>query len=588
MSFGLTNAPAAFMDLMNRVFYPYLDKFVIVFIDDILVYSKTYDEHQQHLRIVLQTLREHQLYAKREKCDFWMTKVKFLGHLISNNGISVDPSKVEAVLNWERPKTVTEIRSFLGLAGYYRRFIQNFSRIASPMTRLTRKGAKFEWTVECDAAFQELKEKLTTAPVLAVPNPEEPYVVFTDASSKGLGCVLMQHDRVIAYGSRQLKNHEQNYPTHDLELAAVIFALKIWRCYLYGAQFQIYSDHKSLKYLFTQRDLNLRQRRWVEYMKDYDFSLHYHSGKANVVADALSRKSGDVAACLMLEEWEKGCMVADFNLAFCSTTQTAYVFGVVARPTLIHNLIQNQIHDGDLKDVFAQLKKGEEVDGWSMHSDGGLRFQGRLVVPNNPQLKDEVLNEAHRSWHSIHPGSTKMYKDLRRRFWWKGMKKDVAQFVANCIVCQQVKAEHQKPAGPLQSLPISEWKWDNVTMDFVSGLPKSKKGYDSIWLIVDRLTKFAHFIPVKTTYSLSTLSDLYIKEIIKLHGIPLSIISDRDPRFTSQFWKSLHSALGTKLQTAYHPQTDGQSERLIQILEDMLKACVLDFKGSWCDYLPLV
>ena len=291
MSFGLTNAPAAFMDLMNRVFKPFLDHFVIVFIDDILVYSKNREEHEQHLRLALQTLREYELYAKFSKCEFWLDNVTFLGHVISKDGLSVDPKKVEAVQNWPRPTSVTEIRSFLGLAGYYRRFIKDFSKLAAPLTKLTQKQVVFQWTDTCEHSFQRLKDCLTSAPVLALPSSGGGYVVYCDASRIGLGCVLMQHGKVIAYASRQLKRHEQNYPTHDLEMAAVIFALKIWRHYLYGETCEIYTDHKSLKYIFQQRDLNLRQRRWMELLKDYDCTILYHPGKANMVADALSRKS---------------------------------------------------------------------------------------------------------------------------------------------------------------------------------------------------------------------------------------------------------------------------------------------------------
>ncbi|XP_059658311.1 uncharacterized mitochondrial protein AtMg00860-like [Cornus florida] len=226
MPFGLTNAPAAFMDLMNRVFHDYLDQFVVVFVDDILIYSRTREDHEVHLSIVLQILREHRLYAKYEKCEFWLQEVKFLGHVVSEGGVSVDPSKVEAVLTWERPKNVFEIRSFLGLVGYYQRFVKDFSRLAAPMTRLTRKGVKFVWNEACDSSFQELKTRLTTAPVLVIPERGLGYVIYCDASRDGLGCVLMQDGRVVAYGSRQLKTHELNYPTHDLELAAVVFALK--------------------------------------------------------------------------------------------------------------------------------------------------------------------------------------------------------------------------------------------------------------------------------------------------------------------------------------------------------------------------
>jgi hypothetical protein len=291
MSFGLTNAPAYFMYLMNSVFMPELDKSVVVFIDDILVYSKNEAEHTKHLHTVLQRLRDHQLYAKLSKCDFWLREIKFLGHTISQDRVSVDPDKVQEVMDWKPPTTVRQIRSFLGLAGYYRRFIPDFSRIAKPMTELLKKGVKYDWSQKCEDAFHTLRQHLTTAPVLAQPDNTKHFEVYCDASGTGLGCVLMQDNRVIAYVSRALRPHEQNYPTHDLELAAVVHALKIWRHYLMGAHCNIDTDHKSLKYIFTQADLNMRQRRWLELIKDYDLEVHYHPGKANVVADALSRKA---------------------------------------------------------------------------------------------------------------------------------------------------------------------------------------------------------------------------------------------------------------------------------------------------------
>jgi hypothetical protein len=289
MSFGLTNAPAYFMYLMNKVFMEYLDKFVVVFIDDIRIFSKI-EEHEKHLRMVLEKLRSNQLYAKFSKCEFCLAEVAFLGYVISAGGISVDPSKVKDVLNWMPPMNALEIRSFLGLAGYYRRFIKDFSKIAKPMTRLLEKNKDFNWTEECQASFEELKKQLTLAPVLILPDITKKFNIYCDASQQGLGCVLMQDGKVVSYTSRQLRKHEENYPTHDLELAVVVHALKIWRHYLIGHRCEIYSDHKSLKYIFTQNDLNLRQRRWLELIKDYDLGINYHPGKANVVVDALSRK----------------------------------------------------------------------------------------------------------------------------------------------------------------------------------------------------------------------------------------------------------------------------------------------------------
>jgi len=258
MPFGVTNAPAVFMDYMNKIFRPFLDKFIVVFIDDILIYSKTQEEDAEHLRLVLGILREKQLYAKLSKCEFWMDEVQFLGHVICAQGIAVDWAKVEAVIKWKSPKSAMEIRSFVGLVGYYKRFIKGFSKIVVPLTQLTQKDQPFTWTNKCEECFQELKRRLTNAPILVIPDVGKPFEVYCDSSYLGLGCVLMQEKKAVAYASRQLKVHERNYPTHDLELAAIVFALKILRHYLYGAQFRVFNDHKILKYLFDQKELNMR------------------------------------------------------------------------------------------------------------------------------------------------------------------------------------------------------------------------------------------------------------------------------------------------------------------------------------------
>ncbi|GJX65475.1 putative reverse transcriptase domain-containing protein [Tanacetum coccineum] len=284
----LTNAPAVFM--MNRVCKPYLDKFVIIFIDNILVYLKSKDEHEVHLRLVLELLKKEELYSNFSKCEFWLQEVQFLGHVVNQNAIQVDPSKIEAVKNWKAPTTPSKVRSFLGLAGYYRRFIKNFSKIAKPLTSLTQKNQKYEWGEKEEEAFQTLKNKLCDALILSLPNGIEDFVVYCDASSQGLGCVLMQRGKVNAYASRQLKINEKNYTTHDLELGAIVFALKTWRHYLYGTKSVIYTDHKSLQHIFDQKELNMRQRRWIGLFSDYECEIRYHPGNANVVADALSRK----------------------------------------------------------------------------------------------------------------------------------------------------------------------------------------------------------------------------------------------------------------------------------------------------------
>ncbi|GJS96598.1 putative nucleotidyltransferase, ribonuclease H [Tanacetum coccineum] len=381
MPFGLTNAPAVFMDLMNRVCRPYLDKFVIVFIDDILIYSKTREEHVEHLRLVLKLLKREKLYAKFSKCEFWLREVQFLGHVINGNGIHVDPSKIEAVKNWKALRTLSEVRSFLGLAGYYRRFIENFSKIAKSLTILTQKCKTFDWGEEQELAFQTLKDKLCNAPVLALPDGPEDFVVYCDESELGLGCVLMQRAKVIAYASRQLKIHEKNYTTHDLELGAVVFALKIWRHYLYGT--------KS-----------------IELFSDYDCEIRYHPGKANVVADALSRKERKeaVMSCRVCKRW---------------------------------------------------------MEMIEQRSDGTLYYLDRIWVPLKGDVRTQIMNEAYKSKYSVHPGADKMYYDLRDRYWWPGMKKDIAVYVSKCLTCLKVKAEHQRPSGLLQQPEITEWKWES-------------------------------------------------------------------------------------------------------------------------------
>jgi hypothetical protein len=289
------------MYLMNKVFLEYLDKFVVVFIDDILVFSKNEEEHEEHLRLVLEKLQEHKLYAKFRKCEFWLKEVAFLSHVLSNGGVSVDLGKVKDMLEWEPPQNVSDICNFLSLAGYYHRFIKYFSKIAKPMTRLLEKGKEFKRSQECQACFEELRKRLTSAPVLTLLDITRSSNVYCDASRSGLGCTLMQDGRVVSYASRQLKKHKENYPTHDLELADVVHALKIYRHYIIGHQCEIYTDHKSLKYIFTQSDLNLRQRRWLELIKDYDVGINYHPGKANVVTGALSRKKH----CNAMAAWEQ-------------------------------------------------------------------------------------------------------------------------------------------------------------------------------------------------------------------------------------------------------------------------------------------
>ncbi|KAM1432097.1 hypothetical protein ACFXTO_014661 [Malus domestica] len=367
MPFGLTNAPAMFMVLMNKIFRLYLDRFVIVFIDDILIYSKSVDKHMKHLRLVLES---------------------FLGHVVSTEGISVDPQKVSAITTWKQPRNVTEVRSFLGLAGYYRRFVKGFSATALPRNKLTRKEVEFKWEEDCEWSFQELKQRLTQAPVLALPDDSGEFEIYTDASLSGLGCVLMQHEKVITYASKQLKMHERNYPTHDLELGAVVFTLKIWRHYLYGEKCHIFTDHKCLKYIFTQRDLNLRQRRWMELISDYNCMIEYHLGQANVVADALCQKYHGKLASLRAIHVPLLFSRREMGVTVNTGDQGAWLAHFQVRFVLVDMVIEAQELDPECVVLKSLVSRGKRKD-FNIRKDGALMLENRLYVPQDKRSSEK-------------------------------------------------------------------------------------------------------------------------------------------------------------------------------------------------------
>ena len=392
---------------------------------------------------MLETLRKKKLYAKLSECEFWLNEVSLLEHIVSKEGIRVDPKKIEVIVEWKPPRNVTEVHSFLGLVGYYKRFVKGFSMTVAPMTTLLQKNVKYEWSEKCQRSFDKLKAFLTKTPILTQPTCGKEYMIFSDASLNGLGCVLMQEGKVVAYASRQLKPHEKNYPTHDLELAVIVFALKIWRHYLYGEKCFIYTDHKILKYLPSQRELNLRQHRWMELIKDYDCVIDYHPGKVNVVADALSRKTMQTLRTL--------------NAQFSLTDDGTVVTELIAKPSVLNRVLEAQRKDEKIAVIVSQIGNGKEIE-FTVNEDGVLYYKDRVCIPDDNDLRKAILEEAHSGSFAIHPGSTKMYQDLKMSFWWSGMKRDISEFVTKCLVCQRVKAEHQVPSGLLQSIRIPEWK----------------------------------------------------------------------------------------------------------------------------------
>nr|GEU49175.1 putative reverse transcriptase domain-containing protein [Tanacetum cinerariifolium] len=429
MPFGLTNAPAVFMDLMNRVCKPYMDKFVIVFNDDILIYSKDEKEHKEHLKAILELLKGEKLYTKFLKCEFWIPNVQFLGHVIDSRGIHVDPAKIESIKDWSSPKMPTKIRRFLGLAGYYRRFIEGFLKIAKSMTKFTQKGIKFDWGEKEENAFQLIKQKLCSVPILALPEGNKDFVVYCDASHKGLGAVLMHREKVIAYASRQLKIHEKNYTTHDLELGSVVFALKMWRHYLYGTECIVFTDHKSLQHILDQKELKMRQQQWLELLSDYDSDIRYHPRKANVVADALSHKERD-------KPLRVRALVMTISLNLPKQILEAQIEAL--KP---ENL--------EKEDVGGMIRTDTPKKRLELYADGTLCLQGMSWLPCYDDLRSVIMHESHKSKYYIHPGFKKMYQDMKKLYWWPNMKADIATYVSKCLTCAKVKADHQRPSGLL-------------------------------------------------------------------------------------------------------------------------------------------
>lgn len=574
MPFGLSNAPATFMRLMNDVFREFLDEFLIIFFDDILIYSKTLEEHVKHLRKALEKLKRHQLYAKLSKCCFATTKVDYLGHIISADGIATDPTKIQAVVDWPAPKNIHEVRSFLGLASYYRRFVENFAQIAAPLSDLTRTGKIKDWAGhwlnKAQSSFEKLKKALTTAPVLTLPDPEKDKLVVTDASKIATGAVLMQEERVIAYDSRKMNDAETRYPTQDQELLAVVRALKIWRHYLLGRKFQLDTDHQSLQYIFTQPHLNLRQRRWMEFLEEYDFDIAYKPGKLNVVADALSRHP----------------ITTRVHCNAISTLTSE--FGKKIEETLPE--------DREFKEAWASLSKEARTDK-ERETFKHYKIEGKLLyhkyklcVPESSGVRKLILHDTHNSPIAGHAGFMKTYFKIRSSYFWPGMKKEIAGYIRQCQICQQTKAEQLRIPGALEPLGVPTAKWEVVSMDFITGLPRTQKGHDALMVVVDKLSKMAHFIPCRTTDTALDTARHFVKEIFRLHGMPREIVSDRDPKFISAFWQDLFATIQTKLSmsTAYHPQTDGQTERTNRILEDMLRNYVWNQQSKWEDYIYLV
>ena len=559
MPFGLTNAPSTFQALMNRVFKPYLRKFILVFFDDILIYSPSLASHLEHLQVTLHTLRQNTLYAKKSKCMFGVKKVDYLGHVISAQGVATDPSKITAVKEWPTPTTVKQLRGFLGLTGYYRRFVKHYGQISKPLTDLLKKNA-FHWDDTAQQAFEHLKEAMITAPVLALPNFSKTFVIETDASGKGIGAVLMQEGHPIAYFSKALASQHHSLSTYEKELMAVVLAVEHWRPYLLGRHFIIKTDHFSLKYLLGQKLTTVFQSKWLPKLMGYDYEIHFRQGKENLVADGLSRLYG-----MQLLTFTLSSITSELMTAIKTTW----------------------LQDPSIQQLIQALEAGQQHPKY-MWQQGLLYRKGKLVVGADPAVKQQLLQLFHDSSIGGHSGIQVTKKRIGSVLYWKGMTKDVRNHVRTCAVCQRNKPDLSLPAGLLQPLPIPNAIWEDISMDFIEGLPKSR-GKDSILVVVDRLSKYAHFLALAHPFSAATVAQVYFEQVFKLHGLPKNIVSDRDSIFLSRFWQELFSLLkvAIHMSSAYHPQSDGQTEVVNRCLEGYLRCMTGEKPQEWVLWLPL-
>lgn len=583
MPFGLTNAPATFQHLINDTLRDVLDRYAIAYLDDILIFSPDQQSHTEHVKSVLNKLKQAGLYCKLEKCEFNKKQVQFLGHTISEKGIQTDELKIECVKTWKIPTTVKEIQSFLGFANYYRRFILNYSTICEPLNNLLRKNTKFVWSVKVDEAFNKIKQLLISAPILIHPNQDLPFIVETDASDYGLGCVLSQANnegfwQPCAYYSRSFSPAERNYDIFDKEMLAIVTALKVWRHYLEGAKhpFIVYTDHKNIEYFKSAKSLNRRHARWALMFTQFEFTITYRPGLQCTKPDALSRQSN-----LKNTEHKNNSII----------NSSHFINVIIIPENLLTAEIRKELENDELaiklKEKLKTKNKLSRLEQKYLKIRNNLIvWKERIYVPKNMQLK--LLNNFHDTKPAGHFGNKKTYELISRDYWFPKLNETVKNYVKTCDICNRSKIPRHKKHGLLQPITVAEKPWSSITMDFITDLPPSE-GKTAIFVVVDRFTKMSHFIGIDKLPNAEKTAKIFIKHIFKHHGVPENIISDRGTQFTSKFWTRLFKLLGVeiKLSSAFHPETDGQTERTNQTLEQYIRCFTSYQQDDWFSLLDL-
>lgn len=546
---------------MNSTLLSLLRKCALVFFDDILIYSPTFDAHIHHLRQVFQLLAADQWKVKFSKCQFGKQSISYLGHIVGNGGVSTDPSKIQSVQLWPQPNDVKELRRFLGLAGYYRKFVKNYAAIARPLTDLLKKNCLFVWTQAHTAAFQALKDALVSAPVLALPDFSKQFHIQTDASDSGVGAVLLQDGHPLAFVSKSLGPRTSALSTYEKEFLAILVAVEHWRSYLQHAEFLIFTDQRSLMHVTDQRLHTQWQLKMYHKLSGLQYKIVYKPGISNSAADALSRHPSPPAQLQAVS---------------------------VCTPTWLADLVAGYDQDPDSQELLKQLAVHPDARPPFRLVDGVIRYSGRIWVGANVTLQQRIISALHASAIGGHSGFPVTHSRVKKLFCWKGLKRTVKDFVSACTICIQAKPDRSRYPGLLAPLPVPTEAWQVISMDFIEGLPTSASS-NCIMVIVDKLTKYAHFVPLHHPFNAQKVAQAFLDHVFKLHGMPVQIISDRDPIFTSQFWRELFrlAQVSLSMSSAYHPQSDGQTERVNQCLETYLRCFVHSCPRRWIRWISL-
>jgi len=596
MLYGLTNSPATFQTMMNDIFKDLISRGVVcVYIDDILIFTKDLAEHRKVVREVLDILRKHKLYLRPDKCDFEVTRIEYLGLIISEGKVEMDPVKVEGVAKWPVPRSKKEVQQFVGFINFYRRFIQDFSHIARPLYDITG-NTPWRWEEPQQKAFDELRRRITSTPILVLPTDDEPFRIEADSSDYATGAVLSQLSKEddkwhpVAFLSKSLNAVERNYEIYDKEMLAIIRALEEWRHFVEGARHnvEIWTDHRNLEYFMSAKKLNRRQARWSLYLSRFDFNLHHRPGRTMGKPDALSRRpdhgngSGDNDDVVLLKP-ELFAIRALEGLA------------VEGEEKEIVQEIRKKNRTGEVEMQVAAAVKGlkggnrRTMVGSEWREENGLiLFRNRIYVPRDAELRRRIVSQHHDSLIAGHPGRWKTLELVSRSYWWPQMSRYIGQYCSTCDLCLRTKAQRHRPVGELLPLEIPDERWKTVSVDFVVELPDAH-GYDAVMCTVDSVGKRGHFIPTNTTCTARGAAELYLRNVWKLHGLPTNVVSDRGSQFVAEFMRELYRLLDIKMSpsTAYHPQSDGQTERLNQEMEQYVRLFTNERQDNWDELLPL-